>query len=67
MNRLINNEKMDQSEALASTVVELSDKDLEQVVGGCGAHEHNWNECDFECGERRRCGNDLLSDLLELL
>jgi bacteriocin-like protein len=63
MNRLINNEKMNQSNA----AVELSDKDLEQVVGGCGDHEcHPQPECDYGF-RRHRCDNDLLSDLLELL
>lgn len=67
MNRLINNEKMNQNETLASAIVELSDKDLEQVVGGCGDNEcHPQHGCGYDW-ERRSCGNDLLSDLLELL
>ena len=64
MNRLINNKKMDQNEALSSAIVVLSDEELEQVVGGsgggfpCPAHR-DWHEDENDCDRernRRRCG-----------
>ena len=69
MNRLINNEKISQSEALASTIVELSDEEMEQVVGGWCEHKcHDWREDDCDRGWRRHlCDSDLLEDLLCLL
>ena len=50
MNRLIN-KKMGQSEALASTIVELNDKELEMVVGSGGGFPcpaHRDDDCERE-------------------
>lgn len=82
MNRLMNNEKMNQNETLASAIVELSDAEMEQVVGGSGGYvcpeHHDWHDDDYG-HNRKGCGcddyrfygcrfdNDLLSDLLGLL
>jgi hypothetical protein len=63
MNRLIN-KKMDQSEALASTIVELNDKELEMVVGSGGGFPcpaHRDDDCDRDRHydhDRGRCGCD---------
>jgi len=46
MNRLINITNQDDRNAVAQATVELSDGELENVIGGCGGHDyHNNDDC----------------------